>query len=95
MKAMVVRTAGEPLFLEERETSKPGPGQARIQVHAWDEVAETHSRKQHNIRPEMYDLWLDSLCETVRRHDPKFTPELEDQWREWMREGIDFIVARY
>jgi hemoglobin-like flavoprotein len=62
---------------------------------ALERVAETHSRKGLNIRPDFYELWLDSLCETVQRHDRAFTPELERQWRLRMREGIDFIVARY
>jgi len=34
MKAMVVRTAKQPMVFEERETPKPGPGQVRIKVHA-------------------------------------------------------------
>ena len=63
--------------------------------HSLERVAETHSRKGLNIRPDLYELWLDSLCETVRHHDRAFTSELEQQWRHRMREGIDFIVARY
>jgi len=34
MKAMVVRSAREPLVLEKREPGAPGPGQVRIKVHA-------------------------------------------------------------
>jgi len=39
--------------------------------------------------------WLDSLCETVAQHDPMYTVELEAHWRQRMKEGIDFIVAKY
>ena len=58
-------------------------------------VAQTHNRSGYNIKPELYRLWLDSLCETVRQHDPEFTPDLEAQWRARMQEGIDVIVAQY
>ena len=34
MKAMVVREAGGPFELEEREIPEPGPGQVRIKVEA-------------------------------------------------------------
>jgi D-arabinose 1-dehydrogenase-like Zn-dependent alcohol dehydrogenase len=34
MKAMVARTAKQPLVLEERPTPRPAPGQVRIKVHA-------------------------------------------------------------
>jgi hemoglobin-like flavoprotein len=59
------------------------------------QVAQTHNRSRQNINPELYRLWLDSLCETVRQHDPEFSPALEAQWRERMQEGIDVIVAHY
>jgi alcohol dehydrogenase/propanol-preferring alcohol dehydrogenase len=34
MQSMVVRAAGAPLVLEERTLPQPGPGEARIRVHA-------------------------------------------------------------
>lgn len=60
-----------------------------------EELAEVHSRRQHNIRPELYELWLDALCETIQRHDPQYTQELEDEWRQAMRPGIELMTARY
>ena len=62
---------------------------------ALEKVGKTHSRSGYNIRPDLYGLWLDSLCETVKQHDPEFTSDLESQWRERMQEGIDFIVSSY
>ena len=62
---------------------------------ALEKVGKTHSREGYDIRPALYALWLDSLCETVKQHDPEFTPELESQWRQRMQEGIDFIVSAY
>lgn len=62
---------------------------------ALEKVGKTHSRDGYDIRPELYTLWLDSLCETVKQHDPECTPELESHWRQRMQEGIDFIVSAY
>lgn len=54
-----------------------------------DRLAERHRRL--NVPPHHYDLWLDSLCESLWRHDPKFNPELERLWREVMHPGIDVM----
>jgi hemoglobin-like flavoprotein len=67
-------------------------GDARVEL---ERLGERHSRRGLNIRPELYDLWLDALCEAVNRHDPEFTADLGDQWRAAMRPGIDLIVSRY
>ncbi len=60
-----------------------------------DKLAERHSRRQVDIPPRLYDLWLDSLCETVELHDPEFKPELAAEWRTAMRAGIDLLVSKY
>ena len=60
-----------------------------------DEIGESHSRSGHNISPELYELWLDALCESVQKHDPQYSPELESIWRETMQEGIDLIRSIY
>lgn len=58
-------------------------------------IAETHSRRGYRIRPELYDLWLDALCEAVARHDPQCTPDLESRWRLAMRPAIDLMIASF
>lgn len=58
-------------------------------------IAESHNRRGHDVRPELYDLWLDALCEAVQKHDPQCAPELLDQWRQAMRSGIDLMIAAY
>ena len=62
---------------------------------AISKLGESHSRRQHNIRPELYGLWLDALCESIAQHDPEYTPELEQQWRETMQAGIDKMISMY
>ena len=59
------------------------------------EIAESHSRERHDIRPELYGLWLDALCEAISRHDPHYTPALEDSWRQAMRPAIELLIAAY
>jgi hypothetical protein len=58
-------------------------------------LAERHGRRGVDIRPHLYDLWLDALCEAIERHDPRFTADLGQQWRQAMRPGIELIVSRY
>ncbi|PHS17463.1 MAG: globin [Blastopirellula sp.] len=59
------------------------------------DIGESHSRKKLNIRPELYDLWLDALCESIQKHDPEYTPEIEALWRESMQEAIELIKSNY
>ena len=59
------------------------------------EIADSHSRHGHDIKPELYDLWLDALCEAVQRHDPHYTPELEDHWRRAMWPAIELMISEY
>jgi hemoglobin-like flavoprotein len=58
-------------------------------------IAARHSRQDLDIRPGLYDVFLECLVETVRTHDPQFTNEIEAAWRETMRFGIDYMSARY
>ena len=58
-------------------------------------IAARHSRKDLDIRPGLYDLWLECLIEAVRTHDPQFSGEVEAAWRETLAVGIDYMRARY
>jgi hemoglobin-like flavoprotein len=60
-----------------------------------EELAESHNRRGHNIRPELYGLWLDALCEAIKKHDPQYTPALEENWRQAMRPAIELMIAAY
>jgi hemoglobin-like flavoprotein len=37
--------------------------------------------KELRVTPEMYAMWLDSLCEAIKKHDTNYTPALELLWR--------------
>lgn len=58
-------------------------------------VAQRHARGALNIRPELYEIWLDCLVSTAKDFDPEFDTELERIWRETLRFGIDFMQSRY
>jgi hemoglobin-like flavoprotein len=65
---------------------------------AWGDLprlAKLHSRSQLDIRPELYDQWLDCLLDAARRHDPSFGPEVETAWRETLAVGIALMRSSY
>ena len=65
---------------------------------AWRDLprlAEKHSRGHLDIRPGLYDQWLDCLVDAGRRHDPLFSREVEKAWRETLAVGIEYMRSRY
>lgn len=58
-------------------------------------MAERHSKKDVDIPPRLYSVWLDSLIETVRRFDPKFNDAVAVAWRRVFEKGIEFMTSRY
>ncbi len=65
---------------------------------AWGDLprlAELHSRRGIDIRPGLYDQWLDCLIVAARRHDPEFSDDLEGAWRETLWVGIEYLRSRY
>ncbi len=60
-----------------------------------DHLGEAHSRARRNVPPRLYELWLDSICETAKELDPEWTAELEDHWRVRMRAGMQIVMAAY
>ena len=58
-------------------------------------LAHQHSVHQLGIGAELYDLWLDSLLETVAEIDPDCDPLVRDAWERVMTVGISFMVTRY
>ncbi len=49
--------------------------------------------KELNVTPEMYLMWLDSLCEAVKKHDPEYSPGLEQLWRAATHKSIKEMIA--
>lgn len=63
--------------------------------HSLPGLAEKHSHKGLDIRPELYDIWLEALLETVKRHDPEHSPKIEEAWRGALASGIKYMRSQY
>jgi len=60
-----------------------------------EQLAKRHSRAELNIKPELYDLWLDQLVLAVKEFDPVFDRQTETAWRRLLQPGIEFMKSRY
>lgn len=58
-------------------------------------IAATHSKKGLNIRPELYDTWLESIIKTVAHCDPEFDNDIELAWRLVLSAGIVYMKFKY
>lgn len=58
-------------------------------------IAQTHSRKQYDIAPELYDQWLNCMVDTVRKFDPLFNDNVEIAWRLSLAPGISYMKHMY
>lgn len=58
-------------------------------------IAVSHSRARHDIPAELYDLWLESLLDTVRELDPEYDEELRLAWQIVMTPGILYMKHHY
>jgi hemoglobin-like flavoprotein len=60
-----------------------------------ERLAKLHSRSALDIKPELYDLWLDRLVRAASEFDPMFGPEIGTAWRRVLQPGIEFMKSRY
>lgn len=58
-------------------------------------TAYLHSAEQLNIKPHLYDLWLECLIDTVRDFDPEFEDDVELAWRLILSPGITYMKFGY
>lgn len=58
-------------------------------------LAERHSRRDLDVRPELYDAWADCLVATARVHDSRWTDSVEGAWRRTLAEGVRLMRERY
>jgi hemoglobin-like flavoprotein len=65
------------------------------QVVRLERLASRHSRAELDIKPELYDLWLDQLVQAVKEFDPMVDAEIETAWRRVLQPGIDYMKSRY
>ena len=58
-------------------------------------IADTHAKPHYDIPPQLYDLWLDAVIETVAVRDPEFSDDLELAWQIVMMPGIQYMKHHY
>ncbi len=72
-----------------------GRNPPRESVAHLERVAERHDRRHHDIKPEMYALWLDCMLRTVREFDKKFNADVDRAWRQVLANGIAIMQSKY
>lgn len=58
-------------------------------------ISKRHSKLHLDIRPELYDIWLDKLIETVSVVDPHYEDEIKAAWEQVMTYGINYMKSQY
>lgn len=66
-----------------------------VVIEHLERLAELHSHKHLDIRPQLYDLWLDSLLQAVQEFDHLYDHHIEAAWRSVLGYGIEFMRSRY
>lgn len=60
-----------------------------------ERTAKLHDRRERDIPPHLYDLWLETLIQTVREYDPEFDDNVELAWRLSLARGIAYMKFMY
>ena len=60
-----------------------------------EKTAERHSKRGLDIKPELYDLWLENLIKTAKEFDPMFDDDVELSWRLVLCAGITYMKFKY
>ena len=71
------------------------PAERASEPNILSRLAERHSRKDLAIEPSFYGPFLESLVDTVKRHDPACTPAVEQAWRGTLAQGFAYMQSRY
>ncbi|MES0370710.1 MAG: globin [Mariprofundaceae bacterium] len=58
-------------------------------------VRESHNRHNLDISPELYDVWLECMIETVSVCDPQATEELLADWHTVMSVAVEHVRDGY
>lgn len=59
------------------------------------ERAETHNQHNLNIKPELYDIWLDTLVLTAQEYDSQWSDTVENAWRTILGFAVRRMIANY
>ena len=67
----------------------------RVGTQGLDRIGQSHSRKQLNIDPALYQYWTESLLKAIKECDPQCDAKLEGDWRQALKAGVSHITAQY
>ena len=60
-----------------------------------NDIAESHSKRGLDIRPEHYQHWLECMIAVAREVEPTFDAVTEAAWRHHLGRAIDVMISRY
>ena len=58
-------------------------------------VRKSHSKKELNIPPEMYPLWINSFLQTVQELDDQLSEKVLSEWEEVLNFAVNYIKGGY
>jgi globin len=58
-------------------------------------IAERHSRRGRDVRPDLYEHFMRALLETVAHYDPEHNDEVRVAWETVLRPGIEYMKRMY
>jgi hemoglobin-like flavoprotein len=70
-------------------------GEDSVPWREMDRLAARHARTDLDVRPGLYDSWLECLILAARQTDPMFSTEVEQAWRETLAPGLEHLRSRY
>src|SRR5262249_4654530 len=56
-----------------------------------ERIAKQHGKQDLDVKPEMYDLWMNSLIQAVKEFDRGFNADTEQAWKHMLGQGIEFM----
>lgn len=56
-------------------------------------LGESHSKM--NIAPHLYDIFMESLLETVKEHDPDYDDNIRTAWVEVASHGLSVMISMF
>ncbi len=64
-------------------------------LQALHKQATLHSRKHLDIRPELYQHWLDAILTTAAEVDPLWDEQVGTAWRTILQHVINYMTSKY
>lgn len=60
-----------------------------------NKTAVKHNIHNRDIKPHLYELWLESMIKAVEATDERFDSAVESAWRKVLAPGIKYLIERH